>query len=720
MKRLVGFVVAVLLLVAGCGQFEPNPELDPQGTLRQDGTGETKTDYTEDPVQLTQTEYAIVTFKSPPAASYRGGIGDLRRTRPEPGQRFDENSPQARAYLRHLENEHANFRSFLRREARAAEIVDELFVTLNAVAVKLNGATLSQLERGPDVRASDYSALYRPTMSESVGLVGADEFWLDTGLRGAGVRVAIIDSGIDRASPFFDCKSFAKPKAYASGAAFDPSNVFVNDHGTHVAGTVAGCTGTEGPLGLVLSGVAPEAELYDYNVFPGYGAGWVAFGGSALSHDIAAAIEDAVLDDMQVINMSLGGSVTGPHDFLAEAANSAVDAGVVVVSSAGNSGPGQYTVGSPGSAAKVLAVAATTNAHTLVLPLRVDYDGDGSQDAQFEAAQGDFDPFLEQPADQQPLVLASAHGDELACSALDPVPAGSVVLISRGACTFTTKVANAANAGAFGAVVYNVNPSEGPIAMAGEGTIPAVGISFEAGTEILAGFLTGDTTVTIDGSALVQGAATADLLASFSSRGPAPFTGVIKPELAAPGVNILSSVFDGEFAMFNGTSMASPHVAGAAALLLAARPELSAEQVKAALVNSAVSLVDPESGSEYAVHEVGNGRLDAAAANDLDFVVSPPTASFGYHNFGGRSKVRSVELTVTALDGAANCTATSDGGDVSVDSPSFNPSPAATVNVSLADADTRSGDAEGYLTIICDGQSVRVPWASYQTSNVPF
>lgn len=720
MKRLGALAIALTLLVAGCGQLDPNPRFEQQGSLQQDGNEVTKTDYTEDPVQFTQTEYALVIFKSPPAASYAGGVNDLEPTRPERGQRFDENSPAVQAYLRHLENEHAEFRSFLRRQAPAAEVVEELFVTLNAVAVELNGATPESLARGPNVRGADYSALYRPTMSESVGLVAADDFWQQSGSRGAGVKVAVIDSGIDTSHPFFVCKSFADPKVYASGVAFDPSNVLVVDHGTHVAGTVAGCSGTEGPAGLMLGGVAPEAEVHDYNVFPGFGAGYVAYGGSAFSHDIAAAIEDAVVDGMHVINMSLGGGVQGPNDFLAEAANAAVDANVVVVASAGNSGPNPYTVGSPGSGEKVLAVGATTNAHALVLPVRVDYDGSGTEDATFEAARGDFDPFAQDVAAQQPLVLAASHGDELACGSLSPVPSGSVVLIKRGACTFSSKIANAAEAGAFGAVVYNNIEGQGPIAMAGEGSIPAVGISFEAGEEIIASFQEAVTTVSIDGNTLVVSAQTADLLANFSSRGPAPFTGVIKPEIAAPGVNIISSVFGGDFAAFNGTSMASPHVAGAAALLLSAAPELTAAQVKAALVNGAVPLTDPGTGEEYAVHQVGNGRLDVSEAFDLGFVVSPPTASFGYHNLGGRSKTRSVELTVTALDGSASCTASSDAGDVTVDAGSFDAAPEATLNVTLNDADTRSGDAEGYLTVNCDGQSVRVPWASYRDSNLPF
>lgn len=720
MKRLVGLSIALFLFVTSCGGFDSDAQLKRQEDLRRQQGEVTRADYTEEQVQLAQTEYAIVTFRSPPAASYEGDVGELRRTKPESGMRFDDDSPAVKAYLRHLENEHADFRSFLRRQAPRAEIVEESFITLNGVAVKLNGASLDALARGPNVRAVDYSGLYRPTMSKSTELVGATHLWSTPGLTGAGVSVAVIDTGIDPSHPFFACKTFAAAKVYASGSAFDPANALFFGHGTHIAGNLGGCAGTAGPLGLELSGVAPEADLYDYNVFPGFGAGFVAFGGAALSHDIVAAIDDAVLDGMHVINMSLGGTVDGPHDFLGEASNAAVDAGVVVVTSAGNTGPDPYTVGSPAAAEKVLAVAATTNGHTIVLPLEVDYDGNGTIDDRFGAGEGDFDPFLEKPATEQRLVLASDYGDELACSALEPVPAGSVVLIERGDCFFATKVNNAADAGAFGVVVYNHNPLEGAMPMAGEAPIPAVSISYEDGTTLLAGFDEDFTTVSIDGGARLVEEASGDILVDFSSRGPGPFNGFIKPEIAAPGANVVSSTFDGGFAMGLGTSISSPHVAGAAALLLEGKPTLSVGQVKAALVNSASPLIDPKTSTDYAVHEVGNGRLDVRAAYELDFVVSPPTASFGYHNLGGRSNIRNVDLEVTALDGSATCTAVSDSGEVTVSPDSFSADDTATLEVALVDATSRSGDADGYLTVSCDGQSVRVPWASYRTSDVPF
>lgn len=699
--RVILGVGATLLVLAACSQ-QQGPQLETENVSR------SKTDFTEAPKTLTQTEYAVVAFSDAPTASYNGGTNGLKATKPARGAKLDPDSPAVRAYVRHLENQHANFRSFLRRNAPGAEVVDSTTLVLNAVTVKLNGASLQSLARGPKVRAVDYSTLYQPTMNKSVEIISADDFWgSPDGGTGKYTKVGVIDSGIDESHPFFDCKGDIENEVYASGVAFDPSNVLVNDHGTHVAGTVAGCAGTKGPLGITLSGVAPDAELYDYNVFPGFGAGYVAYGGSAFSHDIAHALEDAVTDGMDVVNMSLGGSVQGPNDFLAEAANATVDAGVVVVASAGNSGPDSSTVGSPGSAEKVITVGATTNSHVIGTPVTVAFDGDT---ASYLGAEGDFDPFAATPATNQPLV--SAEGDGLACTALGSVPEDTVVLIKRGTCTFSTKVANAAAAGAFGVIVYNSNANEGPVTMAGEGTIPAIGISLEAGQAIVAGLTTSAAaTVTINGNVLQEFSVQPDLLAAFSSRGPTAFTGLIKPDLTAPGVNVLSSVFDDKFALFNGTSMASPHVAGAAALLLAAHEAWSPEDVKAALVTGTDM---PATLAPLSYAERGNGRLNVTEADEVPVLISPPSVSFGYHNRGGRSNVSEVTLTLRSASGSAVSCSAAPSGDVSVSSTSLSNFLEATVTVSLNDASNRTGNAEGEIAFTCGGETLSVPWASYQ------
>lgn len=591
------------------------------------------------------TGYAIVTLADPPLASYEGGKPGLERTKPLRG-RLDPTSPAYQAYERFLANEHANYRSFLAQRVSQAEVVAEFDTVLNGVAVKLNGAKLSALANHPKVRAVDSSWLYRPTMNVSVDLIRASEVWAtENGASdGAGVKVGVIDTGIDESHDFFACKGDIVNKVYASGVAGGTDNVLVFDHGTHVAGTVGGCVIEldEGPITGTISGVAPGAELFDYNVFPGFGGGFVAFGGSAFSHDIAEALEDAVNDGMDVVNLSLGGSVQGPHDFLAEALNATVDAGVVAAVAAGNSGPGSFTIESPGNAVNALTAGATTNPHYIGVSVDVANSG------VYGAAVGDFDPFAENPVTNAPFVRWGDDGADLACST---GPAGdvtgAVVLISRGACTFAEKVATADAADAIGVVVYN-NVGGDPIAMGGAGELPAVMVSLADG-EVIKDDL--PSTVTIDGNNPVEVVTTnADIMAGFSSRGPGPFLNNIKPDVTAPGVNVYSSVFDNGFAMFQGTSMATPHVAGAAALLLADRPNLTPADVKSLLGNNAERDVwaDVVGGELAGVMDRGGGRIDLVRAFAAETTFEPMSLSFGLHN-GNRQVNESITVTVTNL-----------------------------------------------------------------------
>ncbi|HEX6305935.1 MAG TPA: S8 family serine peptidase, partial [Anaerolineales bacterium] len=164
---------------------------------------------------------------------------------------------------------------------------------------------------------------------------------------------------------------------------------------------------------------------------------------------------------------------------------------------------------------------------------------------------------------------------------------GTIALIDRGVCSFTTKIRNAQNAGAIGVLVAN-NVAGDPVAMAHDGTdpfptIPAAMVSKDNGAAMKP-----SGTVTVDGTAVQEFFTdNEDIIAGFSSRGPTPFNYLIKPDVTAPGVNVVSSVFEGEFAFFQGTSMATPHLAGGAALLLDLNPDWSPADVKSAMVNTA-------------------------------------------------------------------------------------------------------------------------------------
>jgi minor extracellular serine protease Vpr len=605
--------------------------------------------------------FAIVTFQSPPAASYTGGIPGLARTKPTTG-RLATNSPAYVAYRRHLENEHAAFRSFLQSRAPAAEVVREYFAVLNGVAVRLNGVSIAALASGPGVRTVAPSALYKPTMNISTELIRATDAWNNLGgqaAAGRGIRVAVIDSGIDVSHPFFSdtglaaqaqldqcsdqdnnpatpdtnnkvvvCRMFFS--GVTIGAPPSPAPELCVDHGTHVAGTIGGRADTTGVVAGTdvvlddLSGVAPGVVLGNYNVFPCIGAGYTAFDGSAFSHDLAEALEAALLDGMDIANMSLSGSVQGPHDFLAEAANAAVDAGMIVVAAAGNSGPGDATVESPGSAAKVITAGASTNPHFVGIPVQI--TAGPAAPTTIGAALGEFENF-DPPISAAYTTTSPADG----CTAITTDIAGKIALIDRGSCTFTTKIRNAQNAGAIGVLVVN-NVAGDPIAMAHddtdpEPTIPAAMVGKAEGT-----LMKPSGAVNVDGTSqqeIISG--NADIIAAFSGRGPTPYTYLIKPDLTAPGVNVASSVFEGEFAFFQGTSMATPHLSGVAALLLDAFPNASPAEVKSRMANTALRIVtDHVNGTvDPGVLARGGGRVDVVEAFDATTWFDPVSVSFG-------------------------------------------------------------------------------------------
>lgn len=706
-------------------------------------------------------DYVIVELQDLPLARYDGRIPGYPATRPERGKRIDLQTPAARAYGRYLAEQREALKGWLRRNAPNAQVVREFEIVAHAVAVKLNGHAAEALARAPGVARVTPSVLYRPTMNVSTGLINAPALWEKLGgatQAGMGIKVAIIDTGIDLTNPFLSdagypsvpqidaCRPFIKPggrntnnkvivcRVYASGVApgaAAPLRLLVFDHGTHVAGTVAGNFGTTAVLTFTaagftttisipgLSGVAPRALLGDYNVFPGFGAGFVAFGGGAFSHDIAAALEDAIRDGMDVANMSLGGMVQGPHDFLAEAVNAAVEAGMVVAVAAGNSGPGDMTIESPGSAEKALTAGASTNPHFLGVPVTVISD---TQTLTFGAAVGEFNPYIPPITNAPFTTTVPAHG----CAPITNEISGTIALIDRGLCTFTTKIRNAQSAGAIGVIVVN-HVAGDPVAMGHDGTepkptIPAVMVSREDGAVLKA--MAGKTLISVDGTQPQEFVtANADIIAGFSSRGPTPFTFLIKPDVTAPGVNVLSGVFNGEFAFFQGTSMAAPHVAGAAALLRQLHPHWSPDQIKSALVNTAKRPVWHHvrgMGTPTGVLTRGGGRIDLAAAAMTPLTIEPASVSFGFWN-GNKPVAEARTLILTNASGSALFCSL--GVEILHGHPALRVAahptsisfsgPGGTALVTLSMSGGRAlptGDYEGDLTILCGGKVLRVPW----------
>ena len=373
-----------------------------------------------------------------------------------------------------------------------------------------------------------------------------------------------------------------------------------------------------------MSGTAPGAWLGNYNVFPG---GVL----SARSEDILNAVDAAIADGMDVLNLSLGGGYQGNNDLLAMGLDNAVDAGLVVAVAAGNSGPGAGTLESPGRARKVITVGGSTNQHFVGQPFT--YPAGGGTTV--GAAVGDFQPL---PGASFTLFDTQSDG----CTSVDTGAAGKLAIIARGVCAFSQKVANAKVAGAIAVLILN-NVAGDPIAMARtagfDDNLPAVMIGKNEGAALRA---SGATTASADATYQEFITPYKDILYGSSGQGPTAVDLAIKPDVTSVAVNVLSSITcvgkpascpgDGTgWAFFTGTSMATPHIAGSAAVLLQLHPSWSPAQVKSALVNRADLVVkDAATG----LHDIGPtvqgaGRENLSVAADATTWMDPVSASFG-------------------------------------------------------------------------------------------
>jgi subtilisin family serine protease len=632
---------------------------------------------------------ATIVFKGQPVATYNGSIKGYAKTKPAPGKKVNPNSAAAKKYLGYLKDQHSAYATWLRKNAPGAKITSNLYLTLNAVTVTLNGNTLKKVKSNPDVSVVEYTTLYQKSMSESHKLISADPVWAAAGGRsnaGAGIKIGIIDSGVDYRHPFFDPAGFSYPSGFPKCDARDSSTrtanasckyvspkvivakVFnnklnqngfdalpvadVGSHGTHVAGIAAGVTGktaiVEGVEIDDMSGIAPGAWLGNYNVFPGTVE-------DARSEDILNAVEAAVNDGMDVLNLSLGGGYHGNNDLLAKGLDNAVAAGVVVVTSAGNEGPGGFTVGSPGRARNIITVGASTNNHFVGQPIAYDGpDGDGTA----AGATGDFDPL-----NGGTFGIVDTAGTGCTAAAITVNVTGKIALINRGTCTFSEKVASAKAKGAIAVIVVN-NVAGDPTAMGRtegfDDDIPAVMISNTDGAALRASHAT---EVEVAANFDEIHTPNEDILAGFSSQGPTFVDYALKPDLTSVGVNVLSSEAcdtdggcgnDGDWAFYNGTSMSSPHVTGSAAVLKQLHPTWSPAQIKSALVNTADPVVTNAFDASTIVGPMlqGAGRenLDEANASALTFV--PVSASFGRIS-ASKTNATPLSITLTNPTGSA-------------------------------------------------------------------
>jgi minor extracellular serine protease Vpr len=335
----------------------------------------------------------------------------------------------------------------------------------------------------------------------------------------------------------------------------------------------------------------------------------------------------------------------------------------------------------------------------------------------FGAALGDFENF-------DPAITAAytvtlpANG----CTAISTNLTGKIALIDRGVCTFSEKIRRAEAAGAVGVLVVN-NVAGDPTAMAHDGlafpTIPAAMLGRTEGNS-----LKPSGTATVDGTNPQEFiTSNEDIIAGFSSRGPTPFTGLIKPDVTAPGVNVYSSVFDEQepselgFAYFAGTSMATPHLAGSAALLLDLNPSWAPEDVKSALVNTAARVVTDHVTAtvDPGVLARGGGRIFLPDASDTPVLIDPASASFGVWT-GNKTVAATRDLTVSSAGASSvSCAVTVTGGGGRVTAPATVVATPAGTTLTLTlngggSAQTPSGDYSGDVELDCGGTDLAVPW----------
>jgi len=600
----------------------------------------------EDLVQKSEYGVYIVLMAQDPAISYRGDEAGFKATKPGKGKKLNPNSARVMKYRKHLEAKHQA--SLEAAGLGAAVKIHNYTIALNGYAAIMSHEKALEVAAQKDVIAVKPDVMRFPQTDASpdfLGLTDAGGAWLK-GYDGEGVVVGVIDSGIWPEHPSFaDDGSFPAPPVVLDDsrpncefgntahnpmdAPFSCNNKLIgarqmldtyrlligadpdeydsarddNGHGTHTASTAAGNSGVEAsmygiPRGLV-SGMAPRAHVVAYKGLGNLGG---------FTSDLAAAIDQAVADGVDVINYSIGGGAASPGaDEIAFLF--AVSAGVFATTSGGNAGPGPATLGNPGTMPWMTTVGASTQSRffqgTIVL-------GDGTEYAGGSITQG---------VGSAALVDAEFAGGDLCIpGTLDSnVVAGKIVLCRRGAIARSAKSLAVGQAGGVGTILYN-NSDVDNLATDTHWT-PTVHIDQTPGLAIKA-YIDSDPApaARIDCCELSDWPY-APSMAIFSSRGPNPVApDILKPDITAPGVQILAGNsptpdpgnVQGElFQAIQGTSMSSPHVAGIFALLKQAHPDWSAAMARSAIMTTAhQDVVDNDRVSQADPFDMGAGHLN--------------------------------------------------------------------------------------------------------------
>ncbi|WP_285703705.1 S8 family serine peptidase [Microtetraspora sp. NBRC 16547] len=623
-------------------------------------------------VQLLQSRSAapvnvVVKLDYDSLAAYRGGLAGLPGTSPAvTGESLDLKSADAAKYGKHIEEVENAFLGELAKKIPDAKVGQKLRTVYGGVALTLPGEKAAELLKLPGVAAVQEDKKEQPLTDSSASFMGADTIYNQLGgssSSGKGVIVGILDSGAWPEHPSFaDPGNLPAPPAKADGTPrtcnfgdnplTPATDVFVcnnklisgqpfldtynalaggevypksardsNGHGTHTATTSAGGPVEHAnPLGIdrgAIHGIAPAAHVAVYKVC---GAG------GCYQSDSAAAVAQAIADGVRVINFSISGGSNPYSDPVELAFLDAYAAGVFVSASAGNSGPGANTTDhrSPW----VTTVAASTQSRTFQSTITLAGDGTTTTIKGASITAGSMTPL--------PIVLASAppYSDAL-CVRTPPAGlfTGKIVACERGP-NRVLKGAQVKKGGAAGMILYNSSPLD---VMTDNHWVPTVHID-KPETDALLGFLSTHPGAT---ATFTQGEKTTwqgDAMTTFSSRGPGG--DFLKPDVTAPGLHILAgqtptpeSEVEGPagnlFQVIAGTSMSSPHVAGAGALVAALHPDWTPGQIKSALETTATTKVTKQDRTTPAdPFDYGGGRIDLSKAGDPGLTLDETAANF--------------------------------------------------------------------------------------------
>jgi len=646
--------------------ISPGKDNDPQPVTAEELTA-MGTGIVSEPKGASGEAIYLIRLQDPPLATYHGGIEDLAATSASAteNKKLDANAPASQAYTRYLKAEQAELINGMQDLlSRSVDVVFHYTNANNGIAARMTPDEARLVSAMPGVIFVQRDLERRLHTDSGPTWIGAPSIWNGTdtgglpGTRGEGIIVGVIDTGINPDNPSFadtgPIDGYNHTNPYGSGTytagsycdTTDPS--FCNDkligawdftasygiipvdsdgHGSHTASTAAGnavtatVTAPTTVFTRTISGVAPHANIIAYAACVPDGCPL-----SALS----AAIDQVVADGVDVVNYSIGSESPSDtwNDFDTAGFLNAREAGIFVATSAGNAGPSSGTVGSPADAPWLLSVGATTHDRKFLNSL-VNMSGPGSPpvDIDGKSITAGWGP--------APIVYAASAGD---AQCLNPFPAGTwtggeIVVCDRGEIARVQKCTNVAVGGAGGCVLANTD-AEGESVNADPHVIPAVHIGDSDGDILRAWLASGSGHMaTITGTTANVNPSNGDIMAGFSSRGAnSALPDIVVPSVSAPGVDIIAAYGSGgvvEWDAISGTSMASPHAAGAAALLIALHPEWTPAMVQSALMTTSWTGILDDDGSTPAINfDMGSGRIDLAQAAEAAFVMDESIADY--------------------------------------------------------------------------------------------